>query len=257
MIRLAVAGAVGRMGRCVLELAKRDDRFAVVAALTKPGCAMVGRQLPVGDGVTVSETLDTDADVLIDFTVADATKAWLNICRERKIPMVIGSTGHSDAQLAEINTAANQMPILMASNFSVGIQALAKIVGTLAAELGEAYDIELIETHHRHKIDAPSGTALMLLDEIAKATGRSRETSAVYGRHGRTGARPAGQIGVHSVRMGEIIGQHEIHISGPGETITIRHSAHSRDAFAHGALRGAAWLVGRQAGLYSMRDVVG
>jgi 4-hydroxy-tetrahydrodipicolinate reductase len=245
------------MGRRVLELACRDDRFEVAAALTKPGCSTSGTTLRAGDRIVViTETLDAPCDVLIDFTVADATMAWLEVCAHRRIPMVIGATGHDDRQLARIREAARIIPILKATNFSLGIQAILNIVGRLAKELGESYDIEVVEAHHRHKVDAPSGTALTLIDEIAAATGRTREENVVFGRHGHTGERPAGQIGVHAIRMGEFIGWHEVHFSGPGETITIRHTPHSRDTFAAGALRAAAWIAGRKPGLYSMTDTM-
>ncbi len=265
MIRLAVAGAAGRMGRCVLELAARDPRFEIAAAvdheaeLALPAC-----------------------DVLIDFTDAAGTLAWLEVCCTRRIPMVIGATGHDEPQLARIARAAEVIPIVKAANFSIGMQVVLNAVGRIAKELGVEYDIEIVETHHLHKIDAPSGTALTIVAAIQQALDQSREreladTSAqtrerdrddqvasplvdganvVFGRHGKVGERPKGQIGVHAVRMGDVVGQHEIHFSGPGETITIRHTAQSRGTFAAGALRAAAWVVGRPPGLYSMRDVL-
>ena len=245
------------MGRIVLDLAARDDRFTVSAALTAPGFAPPGTTMRVGDrNLPLAETLETACDVLIDFSVADGTMAWLEVCRRRRLPMLIGATGHSDEQMARIRAASRTIPIVKAGNCSVGVQAMMNVLGRLAKELGDDYDVEIVETHHRHKIDAPSGTALSLLDEIARATGRSRD-DAVFGRYGRVGERPKGRIGVHAVRMGEIVGKHEIHFSGPGETITITHTAQSRETFAAGALRAAAWLVGREPGLYSMRDVLG
>lgn len=255
-VRLAVAGAAGRMGRTVLELAGRSDRFAVSAALTEPGLARPGATVRCGDrDFPLVESLDSLCDVLIDFTVAEGTMAWLDVCRRRRLPMLIGATGHSDEQMARIRTASRTIPIVKAGNCSVGVQAMMNVLARLARELGDAYDVEIVETHHRHKADAPSGTALMLLDEIARATDRTRD-DAVFGRHGKTGQRPKGQIGVHAVRMGDVVGRHEVHFSGPGETITITHTAQSRETFAAGALRAAAWLVGRAPGLYSMRDVL-
>ncbi len=256
MIRLAVVGAAGRMGRCVLELAAGDNRLDVVAAITKSGCPMAGNRLSIGSReVLVTTTLDDECDVLIDFSVAEATTQWLEICKECTVPMVIGSTGHTDAQLSEIKRAATEIPILKASNFSVGIQAVLGLLGRIKVELGDSYDVEIVETHHRHKVDAPSGTAFAMLDELgARMVG---PVEIVFGREGNVGQRTAGQIGVHSVRLGEIVGQHEIHFSGPGETVTIRHTAHSREAFASGALRAAHWIVGRPTGLYSMSDVLG
>ena len=255
MIRLAIAGATGRTGECVLRMALADDRFEVVAALGAGGCATIGTTLCVGDDeVEIAETLDVPCDVLIDFTVAAGTMAWLDVCLAKGMPLVTGVTGHDEGQLADIHAASRRIPILAASNFSIGIHAIAVTLKQLAAQLGDDYDVEIVETHHRHKVDSPSGTALHLADTIADATGRTRD-HVVFGRHGVVGERPHGQIGVHAVRMGELVGRHEVHLSGPGETVTIRHEAHSRDTFAAGALRAAAWLVGRPAGLYSMRDV--
>lgn len=258
MIRLAIAGATGQTGRCVLELAGRDERFEITAALAKPGCAASPAVMRVGDReVVVTDTLGSPCDVLIDFTVAEGTMAWLEVCKKQGIAMVIGATGHDDGQLARIREIARTIPILKATNFSIGIGAILNVVGRLAGELGESYDIEIVEAHHRHKVDAPSGTALTLVEEIAAVTGRTLKDDVVFGRHGRTGERPTGQIGVHAVRMGDIISRHEIHFSGSGETITLSHVAHSRSTFAVGALRAAAWIVGRPPALYTMRDLIG
>ncbi len=257
MIRLAMAGATGRAGRCVVEQAARDDRFEIAAALTGPGCSMSGRSMRVGGcEVMVKETLDVPCDVLIDFTVADGTMAWLEVCTQRGIPMLIGATGHDDRQLAKIEEAVRVIPILKTANFSVGVQVMLGIVGRLAKELGEAYDVEIVEAHHRHKVDAPSGTALTLAEAIAAASGRTLKDDVVFGRHGLTGERPRGQIGVHAVRMGDLVSSHEVHFSGPGETLTLRHTAHSRDTFAAGALRAAVWIMGKPPGLYAMGDVM-
>ena len=194
MIRLAVAGATGRMGRCILELASEDDRFEIAAAVIKAPSASAGANIPsattlrVGDkNMVIAETLDDPCDVLIDFTVADGTMAWLEVCTQRGIAMVIGATGHDDRQLLRIREASRTIPIFKAANFSVGIQALLNIVGRLAGELGESYDVEIVEAHHRRKVDAPSGTALTLVDEIAAATGRTPEGDVVFGRYGLGG----------------------------------------------------------------------
>lgn len=254
MIRLAVAGASGRTGSRVVELASRDERFEVVFALTRSDCPDLGKPIQVGRReLSITDTIDGGCDVLIDFTVAEGTMAWLEVCRTRSLAMVIGATGHSEEQMARIRKAASEIPIVAASNFSIGIQTLLGVVGRIARELGDAYDVEIVEAHHRGKIDAPSGTALSLADEIAQATGRTRE-DVIFGREGKTGQRPKGQIGVHAIRMGDIVGAHDIHFSGPGETITLRHTAHSRDTFAAGALRASAWISGKRPGLYSTRD---
>jgi len=250
MIRLAVAGAKGRMGRCVLDLASRDSRFEIASALDRSA----QRTLPA-------------CDVLIDFTLPAGTMAWLEVCRERRTPMVIGVTGHDERQSARIVEAARTIPIVQAANFSVGMNAVMGMLAQLVRQLGEGYDVEIVETHHRNKVDAPSGTTKTMVEQIiAGSTSRTRSASdgasvdpslVVHGRSGRVGERPRGQIGVHSVRMGEIIGSHEIHLSGPGETVTIRHTAHSRDTFAAGAVRAAMWIVDQPPGLYSMSDLIG
>jgi len=246
------------MGRRVLELADSDDRFTIVAALTEQIDPLLGRPVGIGDdGVSLSSSLDVDCDVYIDFTLPDGTAQGLEACLRQSVPMVIGTTGHDDVQLAAIAEAANTIAIVKASNFSTGINLLLSMVGRVAEQLGDGFDIELVEAHHRNKVDAPSGTALALLDEILKSTGRSRERNVVFGRWGETGVRPREQIGVHTVRMGDVVGEHSVHFSGPGETITLGHKACSRDAFAAGALTAAAWLVGKPPGAYSMRDVLG
>ena len=257
MIELAVAGASGRMGQAVLSLAAGDERFSVSAALVEPGCPTCGTTMRLGDrDVTIADKMATSCDVLIDFTVPSGTMRWLGHCERAKVPMVIGATGHDEDQLARIHLATSTIPIVKAANFSVGVSVITDLAARLARQLGDDYDIEIVETHHRHKIDAPSGTALAILDEILRATGRTREEHVVFGRHGETGTRPAGQIGVHALRLGETVGHHEIQFSGQGESITIRHAVDSRAPFAAGALRAAAWVVGRQTGLYSMRDLL-
>jgi len=257
MTELAVAGALGRMGRAVLDLAGRDDRFQVVAALADSGDPRSGTTLRVGDAdVPVVEKLGVPCEVLIDFTDAAGSMAWLDVCERFEIPMVIGATGHDESQLARIRKSARVIPIVKAANFSVGILVLRSLVGRLASELGPEYDIELVEAHHRHKVDAPSGTALMFLDVLLEATGRSRESDVVFGRSGKSGERPSGQIGLHALRMGEVVGRHEIHFAGPAETLSISHVVQSREAFAAGALRSAAWIIGRTPGVYSLGDVL-
>ncbi len=258
MIELAVAGASGRVGRCTLELASRDERFTITAALTDVDCPTRGSTIRVGgQEFTFVDRLGTSCDVLIDFSTPSGTMAWLDVCKRFAIPMVIGTTGHDEDQLAGIREGSRIIPIVKAVNFSVGMRAVTEEAARLARELGENYDIEVVETHHRHKIDAPSGTALTIVDEILRATGRTRGDHLIFGRHGETGPRPNGQVGIHSLRLGDTVGQHEVHFSGHGETITLRHTVHSRETFAAGALRAAAWVVGKDPGLYSLCDIVG
>lgn len=256
-IRLAVAGAAGRTGRCVVEKAMKDDRFTVVAALTATGGPQCGTTLGErGNEITISDTLNDTCDVLIDFTLPEGTETWLATCVRLGIAMVTGVTGLDERQAAIMHAAARTIPIVQASNFSVGIELLRRLVGQVAQTLGDDYDVEIVETHHRHKIDAPSGTAGAIIDEITRARRRSTDMELVYGREGPTGARRPGQIGVHALRMGDIVGQHQVHFSGNGETLTLSHAAHSRDTFAGGALRAATWLLGKPPGQYTMADVL-
>lgn len=257
-VRLAVAGAMGRMGQRVIALAAGDPRFHVVSALTEPADPQLGRQVRVGDVTLIPEVRRTaSCDVLIDFSVPRATLEHLADCVRDGVAMVIGTTGHDAGQLAAIEAASASVPLLHASNFSLGVNVLLSLVGRVARALGDDFDIEVVEAHHRRKADAPSGTALSLVDEILHATGRTRDSDVVYGRRGQTGARPARQIGVHAVRMGDVVGEHEVFFAGPGETVVLKHSALSRDTFAAGALRAAAWLSGRPAGRYHMTQVLG
>lgn len=254
IIELAIAGAAGRMGRSLLELAAGDDRFRVVAALEAAEHQQVRSAGPGAGPAPLSSQLGARCDVLIDFSAPAGTMHWLEECERRGVAMIIGTTGHDEQQAARIAAAAQHLAIVRSANFSLGIALLSHLAGRLAAILGPGYDIEIVETHHRHKKDAPSGTALLLLDQVLAATGRSR-ADAAFGRHGPSGERPAGQVGVHALRMGEVVGAHEIHFASAAETVTLRHTAHSRQAFAAGALRAAAWVAGRPPGLYSLDDV--
>jgi len=244
------------MGRCVLDVASRDPRFEVVAALTRSDDKSCHSVIHFGDNQScLTDRLVVPCDVLIDFTVGSGTLAWLSVCEAQRIPMIIGATGHHEPASQRIRQAATALPIVQAGNFSTGISAIVGFLAKLSEQLGDSYDVEIVETHHRHKADAPSGTAWSLADEILAAKGRTR-ADVIHGRQGQTGERPKGPIAIHSVRMGDVVGQHEIHFSAPGETLTIRHMAHSREVFAVGALRAAAWVIGRPPGLYCMGDVI-
>lgn len=255
MISLAVAGAAGRMGQRIIALAGEDARFDVLAALEKTGHPRIGDRL--GD-LPVQDHTETEVNVLIDFTLPDGTMHWLEFCLAGKIPMVIGTTGHTPQQVATIEEAARTIPILKATNMSVGVNLMFKLAGEMAAALGDEYDIEIVEAHHRFKIDAPSGTANSIRDAILDATGRDAARDVVYGRQGEAGKRPPRQIGMHSLRIGDTVGEHEVHFGNLGETMVLRHTAHTRDTFAAGALRAAHWLSDKPAGkLYSMLDALG
>lgn len=258
MIQLAIAGALGRTGRRVLELAAGDDRFHVAAALTSKTCSDCGSTIRAGGiDIRIVDRIEGACDVLIDFSTPAGTLEWLEFCRGRGIAMVIGTTGHNEKALDTIRTAAKQIPILVAANFSVGIEVVRRAVGEVVKRLGVAYDVEIVETHHRMKVDAPSGTALLLAKEIenAKKQVHSQAVEFVHGREGAAGPRKTSEVGIHAVRMGEIVGQHEVYLSGPGETIMLKHTAHSRDTFAAGALRAAAWIAGKRPGLYAFGDI--
>jgi 4-hydroxy-tetrahydrodipicolinate reductase len=261
MIKIAISGVGGRMGRRVAALAIASEQFDVVAGLEAQGHETVGQD--VGElagagrfGVKVATALSGRADVLIDFSTPDGMLAALAACRKAKTPMVIGTTGLTDSQRAEIADAASAIPIVQSANMSVGVNVLLRLVAEAAKALGEDYDVEIAETHHRFKKDAPSGTAIALARSICAALGKDYGETAVLGRGGMS-PRKAGEIGLHALRVGDTVGEHAVHFGNLGETVTLAHSAHTRDTFASGALRAAAWVVGRKPGLYSMADVLG
>ena len=260
MTRIAITGAAGQMGRRIAALAIESETFDIVSAMEMSGHADIGRDLGelagVGAfGVVLTDVLVGEPDVLIDFSLPDGTMQYLPICREAGTAMVIGTTGLTESQTAEIADAAGQIPIVHAANMSVGINVLLKLVGQVARALGADYDVEITESHHRFKKDAPSGTAIALAKAVCRAVGADYGETVVFGRGGRCPRKP-GQIGMHSLRLGDTVGEHTVSFGNLGETITIGHSAHTRDTFARGALRAAEWLVGKPAGLYSMQDVL-
>jgi 4-hydroxy-tetrahydrodipicolinate reductase len=256
MVRLAVAGASGQTGSRVVELAARHAEFRIVAALVADSDPRVGQSALAGDPQLILAA-DTKAsfDVLVDFSTPAGAVEWCQRCFRAGAAFVSGTTGLSDEQQFLLHVAAEKIPVLQASNFSVGINLLSRLVGPVARELGADFDIEIVETHHNRKVDAPSGTALSLAKTIADATGRNLDTDVVHGRSGQVGPRPKGQIGIHAVRLGDVVGRHEIHFAGPGETLTLQHTARSRDTFARGALVAARWITAQKPGLYSMQDV--
>lgn len=257
MIRIAVTGAAGRMGSRVIELARTDPDFEIVAALTVSSDPRLG-QPAVADRHDLTLAADTRAefDVLIDFSLPDGLMHWLPRCVESGAALVSGTTGLSEAEQAALRAAGRRIPALWAANFSVGINLLMDLASLVAQELGADFDVEIVETHHNRKVDAPSGTALSLARAIAETTGGDFDAEVVYGRRGQAGPRPKHQIGIHAVRLGDELGRHEIHFGGPGETLVLRHTVHSRDPFARGALLAAKWIAGQQPGFYTMREVV-
>lgn len=265
-VRIAVAGALGRMGRSILAVAGRNPGVTVVAGWERPGHAAVGQDLGTAAGlpalgVPLSDGPRLDGvDVVIDFTTPEATLRLLKALRARQRPpaMVIGTTGLDARQQALVKAAARKLPLVFSSNYSVGMNLLWQALGLVAAVTGDEYDVEVIEAHHHFKKDSPSGTALTTAEVLAKALGRDLAQWARYGRPlGNSGPRQAKEIGLHAIRGGDIVGDHTVLFAGPGERLELKHQAHSRENFALGGLRAAQWLKGRRPGFYGMAQVLG
>lgn len=264
-LRLGIAGAGGRMGRTLVEaLQQAGDEVVLAAALEREGSAWLGADAGevagVGHlGVAITDNVDAAlecCDVLIDFTTIEASLVHLEACAGRGVGLVLGTTGFSTDALRRIEDAAGRTAVCRSSNFSTGVNLCFKLLADAARALGDTVDIEIIEAHHRHKVDAPSGTALSMGQVVAEALGRSLETDAVYHRQGQTGARERREIGFSTIRGGDIVGDHTVLFAADGERIEITHKASSRMAFASGAVRAARWLAGRSTGLYDMQDVL-
>jgi 4-hydroxy-tetrahydrodipicolinate reductase len=263
-LAIAVAGASGRMGRMLIEAVVRADDCRLTGALDVPGSPSLGQDATALLGQTSGVKITSDvrqglagARVLIDFTRPEGTLAHLALCRELGVAAVIGTTGLSAEQKAQIAQAAQQIPIVLAPNMSAGVNVMLKLLEVAARALNEGYDIEIIEAHHRHKIDAPSGTALQMGEVVAKALGRDLSKHGVFQRHGVTGEREPSTIGFAAVRGGDIVGDHTVLFAGTGERIEITHRAGSRATYAQGSLRAARFLAGKRSGLYAMSDVLG
>jgi 4-hydroxy-tetrahydrodipicolinate reductase len=250
------------MGRRIVALASESGQFDLVAAIDRENHPDMGKDAGVLAGIAalnvpLSDTYTTEADVAMDFSLPEATDNTLRLCTENGISLVLGTTGLDHAQRAAMDKAARSIPIVYATNMSVGMNVLFSLVGKVAAMLGEDYDIEIVEEHHRLKKDAPSGSALTLAEKICNATGRDCPGCLTHGRSGKDTLRRKGTIGMHAIRAGDITGVHSIIYGTAGETITLNHTAHSRDTLVRGALRAAQWLIGKKPGLYSMTDVLG
>ncbi|MHC4580789.1 MAG: 4-hydroxy-tetrahydrodipicolinate reductase [Planctomycetota bacterium] len=262
-IKLVVVGAGGRMGRRILSLAAESGQFDIVAAIDREEHPDIGNNLglvtaagPV-DVVLADAFQTVSADVAVDFSLPEALGQTINYCLENGVALVSGTTGLSDEQREKLRAAAAQIPILYATNMSVGMNVLFSLAGKVASMLGAEYDIEIVEQHHRFKKDAPSGSALTLAENICRASGRDPNESVTHGRSGKDALRQKGTVGMHAVRAGDITGVHSVIFGTLGETVTLNHTANSRDTFVHGALRAAEWLVGKPPALYSMADVLG
>ncbi|MDD5411823.1 MAG: 4-hydroxy-tetrahydrodipicolinate reductase [Methylobacter sp.] len=265
MMRIAVVGASGRMGLCLIKAAALAKNVELAVAASRPDSTAIGKDAGELAGISVVGVKVVDDlaavvdqfDVLIDFTRPDASMAFIEICRQAGKKIVIGTTGYSDAQKALITEAAKDVAVVMAPNMSVGVNLSLKLLEMTAKVMGDYTDIEVIEAHHRHKVDAPSGTALRMGEVIADVLGRDLKDCAIYGREGNTGERDRKTIGFSTIRAGDIVGEHTVMFADDGERVEITHKATSRMTFANGAVRAAVWLKDKQDGLYDMQDVLG
>ncbi|MDH5446144.1 MAG: 4-hydroxy-tetrahydrodipicolinate reductase [Gammaproteobacteria bacterium] len=265
MTRIAITGAAGRMGRVLIEATIENESTTVASAIERNGSTVIGadagEMAGVGNlGVTIVDDLNSatgDFDVLIDFTRPEVTLSNLEICRKAGKKIVIGTTGFTDEQKKQISDAAKEIGIVFAPNMSVGVNLCLKLLDMAARVMGDYTDIEVIEAHHRHKVDAPSGTALRMGEVVAEALGRDLKDCAVYGREGNTGERDRKTIGFETIRAGDIVGEHTVMFADIGERVEITHKASSRMTFAKGAVRAANWLMQHDAGLFDMQDVLG
>ena len=263
-MKIAIVGASGRMGRMLIESTLQDRGMELVSVIDQPGTSAIGKDagelvgMPCGVQVTTDvEAGIARADCLIDFTRPEGTFEHLAICRRHKVAIVIGTTGFDAQGKKTIADAAREIPVVFAPNMSVGVNVVFKLLDTASRILAEGYDIEIVEAHHKHKIDAPSGTALRMGEVIAQALGRDLKSCAVFGREGVTGERDPATIGFATVRGGDIVGDHNVMYCGIGERVEISHKAGSRMPYALGSLRAARFLAGRQNGLFDMQDVLG
>lgn len=265
MTRIAIAGAAGRMGRNLIDACHQADGLQVTAAIEHAGSSWLGAdagelagigKLNVPISCELSSIVD-EFDILIDFTLPSATSAHIEVCRTAGKKLVLGTTGLSEAQKEELKKASEQTSIVFAPNFSVGVNLTFKLLDIAARVMGDDVDIEVIEAHHRHKVDAPSGTALRMGEVVADALGRDLSDCAVYGREGQTGERDRKSIGFETIRAGDIVGEHTVMFADIGERVEITHKASSRMTFAKGAARAAGWLAGVDTGLFDMQDVLG
>ena len=264
-IRIGVIGAGGRMGRMLIEAVQDNPQTTLSAAIERQGSSLVGAD--AGEVAAISRldvqivdnlaAVINDIDVLIDFSLPDATEKNMQICAEHNVAMVIGTTGFNKQQEQVLAIASEQVAIVYAGNYSTGVNLSLKLLGMAAKAFGTEADVEIIEAHHKHKIDAPSGTAFMMAEAVANARGQDLKDVAVYGREGQTGERETGTIGIHAIRGGEIVGDHTVMFIADGEVVEITHRARERMTFAAGAVRATTWVVAQAAGQYNMQDVLG
>ena len=264
-IKVGVIGAGGRMGRMLIEAVQDNPQTMLNAAIERQGSSLVGAD--AGEVAAIGclevqivddlKTVINDIDVLIDFSLPDATEQNMQICAANDVAMVIGTTGFNEQQEQVLAKASEKIAIVYAGNYSTGVNLSLKLLGMAAKAFGNDADVEVIEAHHKHKIDAPSGTAYMMAEAVAEARGQNLKDVAVYGREGQTGEREAGTIGIHAIRGGEIIGDHTVMFIADGEVVEITHRARARMTFAAGAVRAATWVIQQKVGQYNMQDVLG
>lgn len=262
-VKIGILGAGGRMGRILIQAVHQAGQI-LSAAIERPESSLIGADAGELAGVgtlgvkVVGHLADVvhQCDVVIDFTAPVATEQHLTICREAGVAMVIGTTGFNDAQKQHLQDTAKHIPVVYAANYSVGVNVSIKLLELAAKVFGDTVDIEIIEAHHRHKVDAPSGTALMMGEAVAETLGRNLKDVAVYGREGHTGARDRQTIGFETIRGGDIVGEHTVMFIGEGERVEITHKASNRMNFAAGAVRAAVWVSGKAARQYDMKDVL-
>lgn len=264
-INIGVIGAGGRMGRMLIEAVQDNPQTILSAAIERQGSSLVGADagevaaigllnVKIVDDLTA---VINDIDVLVDFSLPAATEQNMKICAEHKVAMVIGTTGFNEQQEQTLAAASKDIPIVYAGNYSTGVNLSLKLLEMAAKAFGTDADVEIIEAHHKHKIDAPSGTAYMMAEAVAQARGQNLKDVVVYGREGQTGARETGAIGIHAIRGGEIVGDHTVMFIADGEVVEITHRARVRMTFAAGAIRATTWIVQQAAGQYNMQDVLG
>lgn len=264
-IKIAINGAAGRMGRCLIQAVAQTENLELSAAVDRADSSLIGADagelagvgrlnVPVSSDVAAATQV---ADIIIDFTLPEVTMSLLPHCVANHCRPVIGTTGFSDSQKQAIEETARQVAVVLAPNMSVGVNLTLKLLDLAARVLGDEVDIEIVEAHHRHKVDAPSGTALRMGEVVADALGRDLKQCAVYGREGRTGERDRSTIGFATVRAGDIVGDHTVMFAGEGERVEITHKASSRMTFAFGAMRASKWLMQHDGGLFDMQDVLG
>ena len=264
-INVGVIGAGGRMGRMLIEAVQDNPQTTLNAAIERQGSSLVGAD--AGEVAAIGrlevqivddlKAVINDIDVLIDFSLPDATEQNMQICAANKVAMVIGTTGFNEQQEQVLKEASKQIAIVYAGNYSTGVNLSLKLLAMAAKAFGNDADVEVIEAHHKHKLDAPSGTAYMMAEAVAEARGQNLKDVAIYGREGQTGEREAGSIGIHAIRGGEIIGDHTVMFIADGEVVEITHRARARMTFAAGAVRAATWVIKQEVGQYNMQDVLG